>query len=281
MTIYAEEAGLHRRLILPVPVLTPRLSSYWIHLVTPVPASLARPLAEGLSNPVVCQEQRLATLIPATAARLPRSHPAGFAAPAPAPGGELLDRRRDNCRRPNGAFPAIRTGPAVRFFTMAGGCCWRPRRSGSGRRSPGSAALPAGTTPTGSGCCAGPSTGWSAVSACAAGGATSDQLQVGDALDFWRVALIEAPQRLLLVAEMKLPGKATLEFTLRPDARGTELRQIARFHPRGLAGLLYWWLVTPWHGLVFSGMLRGLADALGEAPLEGPERLSSGRGDET
>ena len=66
MQIYAEEAGLRRRWILPVPVLTPRLSSYWIHLVTPVPASLAKPLTEGLKNPVVCQESRIQSIIPQT-----------------------------------------------------------------------------------------------------------------------------------------------------------------------------------------------------------------------
>ena len=64
MEIYAEEAGLPRRWVFPVPVLTPRLSSYWIHLVTPVPASIARPLAEGLSNPVICQENRIVELLP-------------------------------------------------------------------------------------------------------------------------------------------------------------------------------------------------------------------------
>ena len=82
MTIYAEEAGLRRRWIVPVPVLTPRLSSYWIHLVTPVPASLARPLAEGLSNPVLCQEQRLATLIPQELLDCRRRHPPRPAAAA-------------------------------------------------------------------------------------------------------------------------------------------------------------------------------------------------------
>jgi uncharacterized protein YbjT (DUF2867 family) len=64
MEIYAEVAGLTRRRIIPVPVLTPRLSSLWIHLVTPVPASIARPLAEGLRNPVVCREDRIRSLIP-------------------------------------------------------------------------------------------------------------------------------------------------------------------------------------------------------------------------
>ena len=105
-------------------------------------------------------------------------------------------------------------------------------------------------------------------------------LQVGDALDFWRVAAVEAPYRLLLVAEMKVPGEASLEFTLQRGGRRDRASPGARFRPRGLLGLLYWWLVTPFHGLVFSGMLRGMAEALGEPPLQGPERLSTRAGGE-
>jgi Protein of unknown function (DUF2867) len=100
------------------------------------------------------------------------------------------------------------------------------------------------------------------------------RLQPGDALDFWRVVRVDAPQRLLLAAEMKVPGSAALEFSLRPTAGGgTELRQVARFLPRGLWGILYWWAVTPLHGLVFSGMLRGLANSIGKRVLRGPRKI--------
>lgn len=272
MTIYAEEAGLRRRLILPVPVLTPRLSSYWIHLVTPVPASLARPLAEGLSNPVVCREQRLATLIPQplldcrSAIRLAlerlRQHqvesswtdagnlpPAEWGIPGDpqwAGGTVFLDGRR--------MFLAATPEQVWTVVTRIGGATgwyyanWLWILRGALDRLVGGVGLRRGRR-------------------------SSERLQVGDALDFWRVAALDEARRLLLVAEMKLPGRATLEFTLLPAGNGTELRQAARFHPRGLAGLLYWWLVTPFHGLVFTGMLRGVAEALGETPLQGPERL--------
>jgi hypothetical protein len=101
-------------------------------------------------------------------------------------------------------------------------------------------------------------------------------LQVGDALDFWRVASVDPGRRLLLVAEMRLPGQAVLEFSLQPSDDGrTELRQTARFLPRGLWGLLYWYAVLPFHGLVFNGMLRGIAEAVDRPLLAGPERVGS------
>ena len=71
MRIYAEEAHLKRRMIVPVPVFTPRLSSYWIHFVTPVPSYIARPLAEGLRNPVICKESKITELLPQPLPRLP------------------------------------------------------------------------------------------------------------------------------------------------------------------------------------------------------------------
>ena len=94
MDIYAEEAHLARRLVIPVPVLTPRLSSYWIHLVTPVPASLARPLAEGLANPGRLPGQPHPGDHPPGTAGLPPDHPAGLAEDRAAAGGNLLERRR-------------------------------------------------------------------------------------------------------------------------------------------------------------------------------------------
>jgi hypothetical protein len=96
----------------------------------------------------------------------------------------------------------------------------------------------------------------------------------GDALDFWRVIDAEQPCKLLLNAEMKLPGKAVLYFTLHELEDGrTELRQIAHFLPRGLLGLAYWYAVTPFHSFVFDGMLRGIAEAGKTAIVSGPERF--------
>jgi hypothetical protein len=86
----------------------------------------------------------------------------------------------------------------------------------------------------------------------------SERLEYGDALDFWRVTGIERPRRLELTAEMKLPGHALLAFEILDHGEGSTLRQTARFKPRGLAGLLYWAAVLPFHGFVFRGMLRGI-----------------------
>ncbi|MEJ2526174.1 MAG: SDR family oxidoreductase, partial [Desulfuromonadales bacterium] len=101
-----------------------------------------------------------------------------------------------------------------------------------------------------------------------------DQIRHGDALDFWRVLAVEKDRRLKLVAEMKLPGEAVLELVLTECSDGTtEVRQCARFKPRGLLGLLYWYAVLPLHNLVFVGMLKGIAYA-SEADIQrGPESL--------
>jgi len=99
-------------------------------------------------------------------------------------------------------------------------------------------------------------------------------VQAGDALDFWRVLAVEPDHRLKLVAEMKLPGEAVLELLLIECVDGTtEVRQSARFKPRGLSGLLYWYSVLPLHNLVFVGMLRGIAKASGAQLVAGPQRL--------
>jgi Protein of unknown function (DUF2867) len=91
-----------------------------------------------------------------------------------------------------------------------------------------------------------------------------ERLRVGDTLDCWRVESIQSDQRLRLAAEMKLPGRAWLEFEVQPDGNGARLRQTATFDPLGLWGLAYWYGVWPLHQLVFAGMLRGLARAAGK-----------------
>ena len=107
---------------------------------------------------------------------------------------------------------------------------------------------------------------------------SQQELFTGDALDFWRVVTVEPEKRLLLLAEMIVPGMASLEFRITPvsesnpsDSR-TKVQQIARFVPQGVLGLLYWWLVTPLHAFVFSGLLRGVATADRSHILEGPRK---------
>ncbi|WP_027715857.1 SDR family oxidoreductase [Desulfuromonas sp. TF] len=272
MEIYAEEAGLPRRLIIPVPFLTPRLSSYWIHLVTPLPAALARPLAEGLSNPVVCRDFRIRELIPQ----------------------QLLDCR-EAIRR---AMDRMRQQQVETSWTDSG---LVPQAEWSISGDPGWAggtiyddsrrvvlrASPEEIWPAVAGI--GGSTGWyyadwlwvlrGKIDRVAGGvglrrGRRSKlEIRPGDALDFWRVVQVQRPTRLLLAAEMKLPGQAVLAFHLNRTDQGTELLQIARFMPRGLFGILYWYAVYPFHNYVFNGMLRGIAASVGATVVTGPERL--------
>lgn len=275
MEIYAEEAGLRRRWIIPVPVLTPRLSSYWIHLVTPVPAALARPLAEGLRNPVVCRDTRIRQLIPQSlldsrqaislalerlrqqavesswidAGRIPPAEWSISGDPRWAGGTMLEDSRRIVMNAtPEEIWSVVsRVGGSTGWYY--GDWLWQLR--GLLDRLVGGVGLNRGRR-------------------------DATELQIGDALDFWRVASVERSRRLLLVAEMKLPGQAVLEFRLQQDAAGqTELRQTARFLPRGLWGLLYWYAVLPFHGLVFNGMLRGIAETVARPLLLGPARVET------
>lgn len=261
MDLYAEEAGLGRRWVLAVPFFTPRLSSYWIHLVTPVPAYIARPLAEGLRNPAVCKESRITELIPQdlldcrTAIKLAitrRQHQqveshwtdAGEIPPAEWfysqdpqwAGGTVYEDRRSllvSARADELWQPIVRLGGDTGWYY--GNWLWKLR--GLMDRLLGGVGL-------------------------ARGRRHSSELKPGDALDFWRVAAVNPGERLLLVAEMMLPGKAMLEFKIEAVSQ-TEARiwQTARFLPNGLTGLIYWWLVTPLHNAIFGGMLRGIAKA--------------------
>ncbi len=279
--IYAEEAGLRRRLVFPVPVLTPKLSSYWIHLVTPVPAAIAQPLALGLRNPVICQENRIREIIPQDlltcretirrALQKIRQQcvdtcwmDAGAVAPpewvycgdTDYAGGTVLSCgfRAVLDAAPEEVWPFIaRIGGDTGYYFGTG--LWRLRGMmdrlfggigfRGGRRHP-------------------------------------EELVAGDALDFWRVLEVEPPHRLLLLAEMKLPGEAVLEFTLSPLAQGgTELRQVARFLPKGLGGIVYWYALEPLHHWVYRGMLKAIARQAGKPILTGPEPVKGrkrGRG---
>ena len=273
MDIYAQEAHLARRLIIPVPVLTPRLSSYWIHLVTPVPASLAQPLAAGLANPVVCLDNRIREIIPQelldcrTTIRLALQRIEqqrvetcwSDAGAAQAPGmGRLRRRRLHRRHRLEPGLPDSAQGHPGRGLAAP-----HPDRRGHGlvlRR------LPVGASG------AGPTASWGERGSGAA--ATTPDLQTGDALDFFRVLEIEPGRRLLLLAEMKLPGEATLEFRLAALPDGvTELTQTARFLPHGLLGMAYWYALDPFHKQIYPGMLRSIAAATGKPIMSGPERV--------
>lgn len=251
MQIMAEELGLRRRWILPVPVLTPRLSSYWIHLVTPLSHNIAKPLAEGLRNPVVCRENRIAELLPqdlwtvreAIRAALHKvaahSVETSWLMAGPLPGDPdwsggtvFRDARELAVEAPDWAvFRAIcRVGGGHGWY--AADWLWRVRGwmdllvGGPGLRR---------------------------------GRRDPEQVAYGEALDFWRVVAMDRNRRLSLRAEMKLPGEALLDFQVQAQSGDRcLLRQQALFQPRGLFGLLYWYAVAPLHHVVFRGMLRGI-----------------------
>ncbi len=252
LQVLAEVLGLRRRWIIPVPVLTPRLSSLWIHLVTPISHRIARPLAEGLRNRVVCRDDAAVRLMPqpllgvreATTAAVSevaetRWSDAGVMPGDPhwAGGKVFVDRRTICIEAPASAvFQAIcRVGGGHGWY--AADWLWRLR--GLLDRLVGGPGLRRGRR-------------------------DPQLLAYGEALDFWRVTRVEPDRRIELHAEMKLPGVATLTFEIEPDAAhpgGTLMHQTARFRPRGLAGLLYWYSVLPLHGIVFRGMLAGIRRA--------------------
>jgi uncharacterized protein YbjT (DUF2867 family) len=250
MRIMAEERGLGRRYVLPVPVLTPRLSSLWIHLVTPISHRIARPLAEGLRNRVVCRDGEAQRLLPQTlltvrqAIRAALDHVAqdevetiwSMAGPVPgdpdwAGGTVFTDRREIAVEAPPEAVYAavVRIGGGQGWYAADG--LWRLR--GLLDRLVGGPGLRRGRR-------------------------DAEEVGYGEALDFWRVTGLEKNQRLALRAEMKLPGEALLEFEIAGDARGARLVQTARFRPKGLLGLAYWYAILPLHAIVFEGMIQGI-----------------------
>lgn len=251
MQLTARALGLRRRVIVAVPVLTPRLSSLWIHLVTPVGKEIARPLAEGLRNPVVCRDARATELMPGERTPVREAIAAAVgevgaaetswrdAGPIPgdpdwAGGTVFTDRRAAEVAAPPGAvFASVcRIGGGHGWY--AADFLWRVR--GWADRLAGGPGLRRGRR-------------------------DPERVAYGDALDFWRVVGVTRDSRLRLRAEMRLPGVAELEFDVEPLAGAparSRLTQVARFKPRGLAGLAYWYAVLPLHGLVFRGMLAGI-----------------------
>ncbi|MCX4767482.1 SDR family oxidoreductase [Streptomyces sp. NBC_01275] len=264
MIRYAAVAGLPRRLILPVPVLSPGLSSRWVGLVTPVPASIARPLTESLRHEVVCHEHDIARYAPD-----PPGHPVGFDEAVRL----ALQRVRDakvTTRWSSASLPGAPSDPLPTDPDWAGGSLYTdhrelyvdaPRTSlwrvieGIGGDN-GWYSLPLAWAVR----------GWldrlAGGVGLRRGRRDPDRLRVGDSLDFWRVEEIEPGRLLRLRAEMRLPGLAWLEMYAETDDAGrTRFRQRALFHPRGLLGHAYWWSVSPFHAVVFGGMARNIARA--------------------
>ena len=269
MTRYAAVAGLPRRLILPVPVLTPGLSSHWVGLVTPVPASIARPLTESLRHEVVCHEHDIARYVP----DLP-GHPLGFDEAVRL----ALQRVREakvTTRWSSASVPGAPSDPLPTDPDWAGGSLYTDRRE-----LPVDASREARWRVIEG---IGGDNGWYSLPLAWAvrgrldrlvggvglrrGRRDATRLRVGDSLDFWRVEEIRPGHLLRLRAEMRLPGLAWLEmYAETDDDGGTRYRQRALFHPHGLLGHAYWWSVSPFHAVVFGGMARNIAGAAARTP---------------
>jgi uncharacterized protein YbjT (DUF2867 family) len=274
LDIYAEEAGLPKRLIIPLPVLTPTLSALWIHLVSPVPKSIALPLTQGLTSDAVCSDKRIQTIIPqqllssreAIHLALDRVQQekvdtcwmdAGnlaepewaFCGDAEWAGGTIMrcGYRVRLKAKPDDVWQAVRRigGKNGWYF---GNFLWKLR--GVMDRLMGGVGLRRGRRhPT--------------------------DIGVGDVLDFWRVLEVDGPKKLVLIAEMKTPGEALLEFQIVPLANGeVEFRMLSRFLPRGLTGIIYWYALYPFHEWIFYGMLKSMAKSIQKPITKGPQRYT-------
>jgi len=279
---YARVAGLPRRRILRVPVLSPTLSAHWVGLITPVPGRLAKPLVESLKNTVVAREHDIAQFVPdppegllgyeeAIRRALARIRDADVAThwsnasvagassdPLPTDPewarGDLYvdDRRRVVDAAPQALWEVIEgIGGEAGWYSWK--LAWRVRGIldrlwggpglRRGRRSP-------------------------------------YDLQIGDVVDWWRVEEIVDGELLRLRAEMRVPGRAWLDLGVETDDRGqTVFRQRAIYAPRGLLGRAYWWAVWPFHGFVFGGMQRNIAARAEQVARDGtaPRWRPSGR----
>lgn len=271
---FASVAGLPRRVLLPVNVLSPGLSSHWVGLVTPVPSSIARPLVESLKVEVVARNHDIADIVPdppegllpfreAVRLAIKRVQDADVAtrwASASVAGAPSDPLPEDPDWSGGTLYTDIREelvdADITRVWDVVEGiggehgwysANWMWRLRGLADRVVGGVGLRRGRR-------------------------DPNRLRVGDALDFWRVEAHEPPVLLRLRAEMKLPGLAWIEWHLEPrGAEQTLLRQRAVFFPHGLSGHAYWWAVAPFHAFVFPPMIRGMADeARAKQPVAEP-----------
>jgi uncharacterized protein YbjT (DUF2867 family) len=261
MRRYAVVASLLRRVIVPVPVLTPWLSAQWVNLVTPVPRSIAVPLIESLVHEVVCHDHDIAEFIPDPEGGLIHYEHAVELALTHTRHADVPTRWSD------ATWPGAPSDPLPTDPDWSGGSLYQDIREQHAAVDP--------------------DTLWDVIEAIGGehgwysfplawsvrgwidrlvGGAglrrgrrDPHRLHVGEALDWWRVEYLDRPRLLRLRAEMRLPGRAWLELEVIPDsAGGVRYRQRALFQPHGLAGHLYWKSIAPFHDIVFGGMVRNI-----------------------
>lgn len=256
MKTYADLRGL-KRFFLPVPVLSPKISSLWLSLVTPLFARVGRKLIESVTHPSVVRNPAAREVFDVTPVGARKAMETALEEEEH---GYATTRWSDSLS----AGGTHRTWAGVRF----------------GTRLVDSRTLEVPTSPE---ACfegvkrIGGETGWYYGNALWTLRGALDELvggvgmrrgrrhpidlRAGDVVDCWRVESMEAPRFLRLRAEMKLPGRAWLEFEVSPRDEGCSLRQTAVFDPKGLFGILYWYSIYPLHGLIFKGMLKGVAEA--------------------
>ena len=276
--VYAEAAGLRRRILIPSPWISLGLSASWISFVTPIPGALARPLIAGMRNEVVCRDNRIRSIIPQELT----------------PISVAMKRALGHLREQSVKSSWFDAGmPAVPEWVVRGDAHYARSAVYNDAYSISLAATPAEVwQPI---VHIGGSTGWYSQNSLwrlrglmdkflggpgiHRGRRSSEQLYVGDGLDFWRVLDIEEEKRLLLFTEMRLPGEGLLSLRINPrgeptdlSVAGTELLLSLYFRPQGIPGRLYWFAVTPFHRLVFMGMLRSIAAKIGRPVLRGPSR---------
>jgi hypothetical protein len=262
MLRYARVAGLQSRVIIPVPVLSPALSSLWVGLVTPVPNSIARPLVESLRHEVVCAEHDIAAYVPDPASGLIGFEDAVQLALTRVRNADVVTRWS------SAALTGAPSDPIPSDPDWSGGSLYEDDRETT-------VAADAETVwDVIEGI--GGEHGWYSIPLAWAlrgwldrliggvglrrGRRDPNRLRVGDSLDFWRVEEIKRGSLLRLRAEMRLPGLAWLEMSVVPDGPDScRYRQRALFYPRGLAGHLYWRGISPFHAVVFGGMIRNIA----------------------
>ena len=261
MQTYARVAGLTKRIIIPIPVLTPRLSSGWVGLVTPVPYRLARRLVASLKNEVVARDDSIRKLIPDAAGGLTPLARAIELALA------KVKEAKVDTRWSDASIPGAPSDPLPTDPDWAGGTLYQDIRVATTTDSV--------------------ETVWERIESIGGDNGYSRatwawevrgfmdrilggvglrrgrrdpaHLVEGEALDFWRVETIRRPHILRLRAEMLMPGRAWLEFVVDEVDGLTRITQCALFAPQGLAGHVYWWCVWPMHGFVFPSMVNSIA----------------------
>lgn len=258
MNGYAVEAGLPQRPIAPLPVLTPRLASHWVNLVTPIPRSLAMPLVESLQHECVVREHDIDAYIPEPDGGLTGYRRAVQLA---------LTKVRDGAVETSWQDASVADAPSDPLPSdpdWSGHTVFTDDRTRETEASPDKvwAVIEA----------IGGENGWYSFPLAWAvrgwmdklvggvglrrGRRHPTRLNIGEALDWWRVEKLDRGRFLRLRAEMKVPGLAWLEMSVEPTATGSSYRQRAVFFPHGLTGRLYWFAILPFHGVIFAGMAR-------------------------